>query len=103
MEKFAEMQLEKWCEVPMKTERDIYEGQWVTSHVKFLRSGDRFRARKWDSGKYTIYMATSDPYLRITENNKPPSLMEIANNPEAINMIDNPEPPFWTVNYVKER
>lgn len=102
MEKFAEMQVEKWCEVPMVNEWESYKGQWVTSHIRFLRSGDRFRSRKWGGGKYTIYLATGDPYLRTSEN-RPPSLLEIAHNPEAINMIENSEPPFWTINCVKER
>jgi hypothetical protein len=103
MEKFADMQLHKWCEVPMRTERDSYKGQWVTSHVKFLRSGDRFRSRKWGGDEWTVYMATSDPYMRVPEKKHAPSLLEIATNPEALNMFDKPEPPFWTVNVVKER
>ena len=103
MEKFAEMRVEKWCEVPMKTERDSYKAQWILSHIKFLRSGDRFRARKWGGAEWTIYLATSDPYLRLPEKKSAPSLLEIAMNPEAIQMFEKPVPPYWTVNYVKER
>jgi hypothetical protein len=103
MEKFAEMRVEKWCEEPMKTEQDSYKGQWVLSHVKYLRSGDRFRSRKWGGAKWVVYLATSDPYLRLPEKKAAPSLLELATNPEAIQRFDKPEPPYWTVNFVKER
>ncbi len=97
MLKFEKMQVHKWCEL---TETN---GKWVTTHVKYLRSGNRFRAKKWGGGEYTIFLATSDPYLRLPEKVPSPSLLEVAMNPEAIEMFAKPVPPFWTINTVKER
>ena len=103
MLKFAEMYIEKWCEIPPKSEHDSYKGQWVLSHLKFLRSGDRFRAKKKFGGEFEVFLATSDPYLRLPEKKPAPTLLELAMNPEAVNVFEKPEPPYWTINFVKER
>ena len=92
--KFENMRVQVWCDPPKK---------WVLSHVKFLRAGNRFRVKKWGGAEAETFLATSDPYLRVPEKKSAPSLMEVAMNPEAIEMFDKPEPPYWTVNHVKER
>ena len=46
----------KWCE-PNLMEQSV-NGQWVRSHIKFLRSGDVFKIP--DAGEF---MAVSGPYF----------------------------------------
>ena len=99
---FEKERIEKWVETPMKTERDSYTGQWVTSHVKFLRSGDRFRCpdrvidvKSVDENKPTVFLATSDPFIYIEEPKDDPimAIMGMTN----IKVVTER---FWTINVV---
>jgi hypothetical protein len=98
---FEDETIEKWCEVPMKTERDPYHGQWVRSHVKFLRAGDRFRCRDRvlddDATEPTVFMATSDPFIHSeTTEHKIRNILGYTNTKPT-------ETVFWTINVVIQK
>ena len=99
---FEEETVEKWCEFPMKTERDSYHGQWVRSHVKFLRGGDRFRCRdrvlEDDSDEATIFLATSDPFVHYEV--KPDDPISAILGKTNIKPVDIS---FWTINVVIQK
>ena len=99
---FEKERIEKWIETPMKTESDSYTGQWITSHVKFLRSGDRFRCPDRvlevpgaDEDEPTAFLATSDPFIYIEEVKENPIAALLGKtNMKVVN--DR----FWTINVV---
>jgi len=98
---FEEETIEKWCEIPMKTERDSYHGKWVRSHVKFLRSGDRFRCRDRvlvdDAEEATVFLATSDPFVHCeTTEHEIRNLLGMTN-------VKPTETRFWTINVVIQK
>jgi len=99
---FEKERIEKWVETPMITERDTYTGQWVTSHVKFLRSGDRFRCPDrvleipgTAEDKPTAFLATSDPFIYIEESKENPIAALLGKT--NIKVVTER---FWTINVV---
>ena len=52
----------KWCEPVSKEDKPVV-GQWVRSHIKFLRAGDVFKVD--DAGEF---MAVANPYFNPSLN-----------------------------------
>ena len=48
----------KWCEPISKDKNKPVIGQWVRSHIKFLRSGDTFKIE--NAGEF---IAVADPFF----------------------------------------
>ena len=97
---FEKEDVHKWCESKMKTESDSYDGQWIRSHVRFLRAGDRFCVAD------EVFMATSGPiFVDTPPRVEMPSLFDIAKDPELIKELQNPKKfvGYWTINFVVER
>lgn len=89
MMKLESERIFKLCELPMKSENDSYKFWWLRTHIKWLRAGDTFKIRD------NKYLATSDPYFRVPENDPVKQIMGLTNKKEK-------EDPGWTIRFVRQ-